>query len=126
MKRSWNGKSDVVKATKNGDWYSAKFNAFGNFELIADNVPPAINANFHDNAILSHSREIVITPKDNNDEVKNFRAELDGKWLRFSNDKGRSFIYIFDEKCSSGKHELKISAEDEAGNKTERILHFTR
>lgn len=126
MKRSWNGKSDVVKATKSGDWYSAKFNAFGNFELIADTVPPLISANFHDHAILSHSREIVITPKDNNDEVKNFRAELDGKWLRFSNDKGRSFIYIFDEKCGSGTHELKISAEDEAGNKTERILHFTR
>ena len=126
MKRSWNGKSDVVKATKSGDWYSAKFNAFGNFGLIADTVPPVIKANFHDHAILSHSKEIVITPKDNNDEVKNFRAELDGKWLRFSNDKGRSFIYIFDEKCSSGAHELKISAEDEAGNKTETILHFTR
>jgi len=126
MKRSWNGKSDVVKATKSGDWYSAKFNAFGNFGLIADTVPPVIKANFHDHAILSHSKEIVITPKDNNDEVKNFRAELDGKWLRFSNDKGRSFIYIFDEKCSSGTHELKISAEDEAGNKTETILHFTR
>jgi hypothetical protein len=126
MKRSWNGKSDVVKAAKSGDWYSAKFNAFGNFELIADDVPPVINANFHDHAMLSHSREIVVTPTDNNDEVKNFRAELDGKWLRFSNDKGRSFIYIFDEKCSSGTHELKISAEDEAGNKTETILHFTR
>lgn len=126
IKRSWNAKSGVVKATKNGDWYSAKFNAFGNFELIADSEPPVINANFQNNAILSHSREIVITPKDNNDEVKNFRAELDGKWLRFTNDKGRSFIYVFDEKCSAGKHELKISAEDEAGNKTERILHFTR
>jgi hypothetical protein len=126
MKRSWNGKSDLVKATKNGDWYSAKFNAFGNFELIADDEPPVIHANFQDNALLSRSREIVISPKDNNDVVKNFRAELDGKWLRFTNDKGRSFIYIFDEKCARGKHELKITAEDEAGNKTERILHFTR
>ncbi len=126
MKKSWNGKSDVVKAMKNGDWYSAKFNVFGNFELIADDEPPVINANFQDNAILLHSREIVITPKDNNDEIKKFRAELDGKWLRFSNDKGRTFIYVFDEKCNVGKHELKISLEDEAGNKTERILHFTR
>ncbi|HEU5364596.1 MAG TPA: M23 family metallopeptidase [Hanamia sp.] len=126
MKRNWNGKSDVVKATRNDDWYSAKFNAFGNFELIADDEPPVINANFHDNAILSHSREIIITPKDNNDEVNNFRAELDGKWLRFTNDKGRLFIYAFDDKCAPGKHELKISVQDEAGNKTERILHFTR
>jgi hypothetical protein len=126
IKRTWNGKEEVMKAGKNGNWYSAKFRAFGNFELIADDQPPVINADFHDNANLSKYRTIVIIPKDNNDEIKNFRAELDGKWLRFSNDKGRSFIYIFDEKCSAGKHELKVSAEDEAGNKTEKILHFTR
>ncbi|HEY5463552.1 MAG TPA: M23 family metallopeptidase [Hanamia sp.] len=126
MKRTWKDNSDVVKATKDGNWYSAKFNAFGDFELIADDEPPVINVSFHDNANLSHARTIVITPKDNNDDIKNFRAELDGKWLRFTNDKGRLFIYTFDEKCPAGKHELKISVEDEAGNKTERILHFTR
>ena len=126
MKRSWKENSDVVKAKREGDWYSAKFNAFGDFELIADNEPPVINASFHDDANLSHARSIVITPKDNNDDIKNFRAELDGKWLRFTNDKGRLFIYTFDEKCPAGKHELKISIEDEAGNRAERILHFTR
>ena len=126
MKRTWKDKSEVVKANKNGDWYSAKFNAFGNFELIADDEPPVINASFHDDANLSHATRIIITPKDNNDEIKNFRAELDGQWLRFTNDKGRLFIYTFDEKCPRGKHELKISVEDEAGNRAERILHFTR
>jgi len=59
-------------------------------------------------------------------EIKNFRAELDGKWLRFTNDKGRSFIYKFDEMCPPGNHELKVSVDDEAGNKTEKIFHFTR
>jgi hypothetical protein len=126
IKRSWNGKSEVIKTTRNGDWYSGKFRTFGNFELISDDQPPVINADFHDNANISNYRSIVIFPKDNNDEIKNFRAELDGKWLRFSNDKGRSFIYNFDEKCGPGKHELKVSVEDEAGNRTERILHFTR
>jgi hypothetical protein len=126
IKRNWNGKSEVVKAIKNNNWYSAKFRAFGNFELIADDEPPVIHADFQDNANISKYRTIVITPKDNNDEIKKFWAELDGKWLRFSNDKGRSFIYNFDEKCGPGKHELKVSVEDEAGNRTERISHFTR
>ncbi len=126
IQRSWNGKSEVMKATRNGDWYFAKFRAFGNFELIADYEPPVINANFHDNAKISNYKAIIIIPKDQNDEINNFRAELDGKWLRFSNDKGRSFIYIFDEKCSIGKHELKVSVMDESGNKTEKTLHFTR
>jgi hypothetical protein len=126
IKRTWNRKEEVTKASKNGDWYSAKFNSFGDFQLIADDEPPVIHVNFNDEANISKYRTIVIIPKDNNDEIKNFRAELDGKWLRFSNDKGRAFIYTFDEKCGPGKHELKVSAEDEAGNKTERILHFTR
>jgi hypothetical protein len=126
MKRNWRGKSEVIKANKKGDWYSANFKDFGDFELVTDDEPPAIAANFQDNAILSHARSIIVTPKDNNNEIKNFRAELDGKWLRFTNDKGRLFIYHFDEMCPAGKHQLKISVEDEAGNKTERILHFTR
>lgn len=126
MKRTWHGKSEVIKATRAGDWYFAKFNAFGDFELIADDVPPVIAINFHDNANLSHSHNIVITPKDNNDEIKNFRATLDGKWLMFSNDKGKNYIYSFDEKCPRGHHELKVSVQDEAGNTTEKIVHFTR
>ena len=126
MKRVWNGKNEVVKAARAGDWYSAKFNAFGDFELVADDVPPVITINFQDNANISHIHNIVITPKDNNDEIKNFRATLDGKWLMFSNDKGKNYIYTFDEKCPRGRHELKVSVQDEAGNTTEKTVHFTR
>ena len=126
IKRSWGGKTEVVTAKKDGAFYSASFRSFGNFELIADNIPPAITGGFRENSNLSHSSLIVFTPKDNNEEIKNFRAELDGHWLRFTNDKGHSFIYKFDEMCSKGNHELKISIQDEAGNTTEKIYHFTR
>src|SRR5665213_194128 len=125
MKQSWKGKNEVVKASRKDDWYSAKFNRFGDFELIADDVPPVIYIDFKDNANISSQRIIVISPKDNSDEIKNFRADLDGKWLLFSNDKGKKLIYHFDEKCPPGKHELKISVEDEAGNKTQKTYHFT-
>lgn len=126
IKRTWSGKTEVIKAKKEGDWYTAKFKTFGDFILLADDEPPVFNASFAENAHLAGVSRIILTPKDNNDEIKNFRAELDGKWLRFTNDKGRSFIYIFDEMCPAGKHELKISVEDEAGNKTEKIYNFTR
>ena len=126
MKRSWRGSSEVVKAKKEGDWYVAKFRSFGDFQLISDDEAPVISVDFADNANISSYRNIIVTPKDNNDDIRNFYAELDGEWLRFTNDKGRLFIYYFDEKCPAGKHELKISVEDEAGNRTEKILHFTR
>lgn len=126
IKRSWGEKTEVVKAIGEGDWFTACFKTFGNFELISDDEPPIITGGFHDNANLSKSSAIYFVPKDNNEEIKYFRAQLDGNWLLFTNDKGRTFIYKFDEHCSRGSHQLKISVEDEAGNTTEKIYNFTR
>ena len=58
--------------------------------------------------------------------IKNFRVELNGQWLRFTNDKGKSWIYSFDEKFPRGMHELKVTVEDEAGNITVRSWTVTR
>jgi hypothetical protein len=69
---------------------------------------------------------IAFVVTDNTEEIEKFTALLDGNWLRFTNDKGRTFAYVFDEKCPPGLHELKITAEDQAGNITKRIYNFTR
>jgi len=136
MQRTWGSKMDVVKPEKDarpddpverGEWFTGKFREFGNFQLLLDNVPPVISPiGLRDNANLSRSSQIIFTVTDNMKEIKNFRAELDGKWLRFTNDKGRNFIYKFDEMCPPGNHELNVRVEDEAGNKTVKVFHFTR
>ena len=74
----------------------------------------------------SKQSSILFVIKDNMEEIKNFTATLDGNWLRFSNDKGSKFIYEFDEKCTSGEHELKIIVEDLVKNVTEQIYRFSR
>ncbi|MDB5221972.1 MAG: family metallopeptidase [Chitinophagaceae bacterium] len=127
MQRTWGGKMDVVKPERDGEWFTGKFREFGNFQLLVDNSSPVISpVGIRDNSNLSKSLQIIFTITDNMKKIKNFRGELDGKWLRFTNDKGRSFIYRFDEMCTHGAHELKVSVEDEAGNKTTKIFHFTR
>ncbi len=126
IKRTWAGKTDVTLAVRNGDWYTGFFRDFGIFELIADNESPVINGGFGENANLSKSSRLIFTPKDNNEDIKSFNAMLDGNWLRFTNDKGHSFIYKFDEKCPSGKHELIITVEDIAGNMSKKTFYFTR
>jgi len=136
IQRTWGSKTDVVKAENEsrpddpfgrGEWYSGNFRNFGNFQLLVDNTPPVIfPIGISDNANLSRSSQIIFAVTDNMKEIKNFTARLDGKWLRFTNDKGRNFIYKFDEKCSTGNHELKVSAEDEAGNVTIRTFRFVR
>jgi murein DD-endopeptidase MepM/ murein hydrolase activator NlpD len=127
MHRSSGIKKEVRKVQWNNDWAKANFNELGSFQLMIDVDPPEIiPVGIADGANLSKSSRIVFTVRDNYAQFKNFRGELDGKWLRFTNDKGRSFIYSFDEKCSRGRHELKLSVEDEAGNRTEKVFRFTR
>ncbi len=127
MRRWWGGKDNYAKAEKEGDWYKSSFKALGNVELYADLVPPTVTpVGFRDGVNAAKLNRIVFVVRDETDELRNFRAELDGKWLRFSNDKGKTFIYNFDEHCEPGEHELKISVEDVAGNKVEKRYTFTR
>lgn len=120
MKRTYGAKVDYVKASENKGWYTSRFREFGNFQLIKDTVPPLISA------ISRSQSRIAFSIVDNTKELKNFNAYLDGKWLRFSNDKGRTFIYTFDEKCPPGPHVLQVMVEDQVGNKSEKQFSFTR
>ena len=119
-------RSAVQKVQWQQQWASARFRDFGYFQLVRDSVPPSIVPSFDDWDDLSRATRITFSVRDNLNIVKNVRAELDGKWLRFTNDKYRAFIYQFDEKCLSGTHVLTISAEDEAGNKTTVSYNFVR
>jgi hypothetical protein len=119
-------KSAVQKVQWQQNWAAAKFREFGNFRLIRDTEPPVITLSFADWADLSRATRISFNVRDNLHNIKNVRAELDGKWLRFTNDKYKAFIYQFDEKCLTGPHVLKVSAEDEAGNKTTVSYNFVR
>ena len=127
MQRFAGSRQDVQRVAWQKDWASAKFRDMGNFQLVLDETPPVIvPIGFKDGANMSRASRIVFIVKDNLESCRNFRAELDGKWLRFTNDKGRSFIYIFDEKCGPGEHSLKISAEDEAGNVAIKMFTFKK
>ena len=127
MHHSWKTRDDYKKTENENGWYKASFRAFGNYELLTDTIPPTITAvGFKNGMKVSKLNRIAFVIKDNTEELENFRAELDGKWLRFSNDKGKTFIYRFDEQCPAGEHELKITVEDCVGNKTERVYRFVR
>jgi hypothetical protein len=119
--------SDVKKPEWLGDWATAVFRSFGNFQLVLDTVPPVIRIpGFIENANLQNRPQISVVVQDNYKKVRNFKATLDGHWLLFTNDKAMAFIYHFDEHCGTGKHELKIYAEDEAGNAASATVHFIR
>ncbi|HJS55505.1 MAG TPA: M23 family metallopeptidase [Chitinophagaceae bacterium] len=139
MVKEWKGDRSLRKAEWHPDsyrdgWLSALFDNLGNFQVFVDTIAPTINApaktrlpagQGKDTLNLSPLSRIVFTPKDNYG-VRSFRAELDGKWLMFSNDKGKSYVYVFDEQCPYGVHELKVRVDDIVGNVTEKTWWFKK
>lgn len=113
----------VQKARWQRGWLMAKFRQFGTYQAFVDNTPPTINT---PPTALAGVRRIVFTPRDNFNSIKSFRAEVDGQWLRFTNDKGRTWIYTFDEHFPKGESRLKVTVEDEAGNVTEKVWNVRR
>lgn len=127
MEQFAESKNEVLKVRWQKGWASAAFREFGNFQLVVDSIPPEISLlGWSHGADLSKAARISIAVKDNLRAYKNFRAELDGKWLRFTNDKGGNFIYTFDENCGPGAHELRIRVEDESGNTQSETFRFLR
>jgi len=121
-----NAGNAILKPMWQGEWLSAKTGAFGSFIALVDLTPPQLNSiGKGDTVNLSPASRIVFTPTDNSG-IKSFHAELDGKWLMFTNDKGRSWIYKFDEQCPFGVHELKVRVEDIVGNVTEKTWWFKK
>jgi len=119
-------KKSIKKADWDGAWLSATFRDFGVFEAFVDNTPPSINSLGAGEVVnLNKASRISFTPTDNIG-IADFRAEVDGRWLRFTNDKGRTWIYQFDEKIAPGQHELKVVVTDIAGNETQRSWQFVR
>ncbi|HYO21514.1 MAG TPA: M23 family metallopeptidase [Flavisolibacter sp.] len=116
-------RTSVQKAVWQKGWLMARFRQFGTYQAFIDNVPPNVNGVASN---LSKATRIVLTPTDNFNTIKSFRAEVDGQWLRFTNDKGRTWIYKFDEMFPRGEHQLKVRVEDEAGNVTERTWNVVR
>ncbi len=125
-----NGSNAVIKPewqTNNSEkWLSFKSGAFGSFVALLDLAPPLLNdLGKADTINLSPSSRILFSPADISG-IKNFRAELDNKWLMFTNDKSRNWIYNFDERCPYGVHHLKVLVEDLVGNKTIKEWWFRK
>ena len=127
IKNQYGAKWTVAKGEWKNGWISARFRQFGNFQALIDNEPPTINAPGAGEEIdLTGRQRIVFIPKDNYNSIRKFHAELDGQWMCFTNDKGKTWIYTFDNHFPKGVHDLKVTIEDEAGNITVRTWKVKR
>ncbi|MFM7645128.1 MAG: M23 family metallopeptidase [Sphingomonadales bacterium] len=127
IQRSWGATKKIKTATYQQGWVMASFDDFGYFQAYIDTTPPEITMKGRGDTIdVSASRAIVFSPTDNFDVIRSFRAELNGSWLRFTNDKGKNWVYRFDERCPYGIHQLKVTVQDGVGNERTRSWYIKR
>ena len=127
MQRSWGSVKKTKPALYQQGWIVASFDDFGYFQAYIDTLAPDVRLPGSGDTIdLSARSAIVFTPADNFGLIRSFRAELNGQWLRFTNDKGRSWVYRFDERCPYGTHQLTVTVQDGVGNETTRSWYIKR
>lgn len=127
VQRSFGAVKKVKKANLEGEWVSAEFDDFGYFQAFVDTIPPQVTlAGKGDTINVSALSRLIFTPTDNFGTIKRFRAELNDSWIRFTNDKGRSWVYRFDQRCPYGVHKLSVTVEDLVGNTTTKTWWIKR
>ncbi|WP_157976985.1 M23 family metallopeptidase [Taibaiella helva] len=119
-----NNPQDAAAVSFEHGWAKGNIRTFGNYYVALDTIAPLI-VPLQKNTVLTKAKQIRFKVTDNLTSVQQFRAELDGRWLRFVR-AGNTYTYIFDEHCPPGKHRLVVTAADENGNSREYSLIFTR
>jgi hypothetical protein len=126
MIREGKGKKEFRRTTEVKGWYEAKYRDFGEFRLELDEQAPVIQiSGLSEGFTIKKGHVITCTVTDNLEKIYSFRAEIDGKWVMFTGI-GPVYRYSVDEHCSTGKHILKIIAEDVAGNSITNEISFNR
>ncbi|PWN67030.1 M23 family peptidase [Chryseobacterium phosphatilyticum] len=117
---------DAVKGKWNGDKVEGQFNRLGTVKLVLDKSLPSVSPGWKEGGLINSS-SLRLKGSTKVGDIVSFRAEMDGKWLRFARVKN-DFVYVFDEKCpkGSGAHTLKITTSNTAGNTNTQTFTFQR
>ncbi|NSL89881.1 M23 family metallopeptidase [Chitinophaga sp. Mgbs1] len=125
MVREALGSENTSATTLENGWYKGRFREFGNFHLEIDTIAPRVTpVAVKPGANLAKAAKLSFVMSDASG-IKNYRAELDGKWLLFSR-KGNTLTYSFDDRCAPGNHVLVMKVTDIAGNEGVYRLSFKR
>ena len=124
-----NGKSSFLSGDINEGSWEAKSKILGSFIISRDSIAPEIRAqNFKNNQWVNDYRFLNFRISDDYSGIKRYNGEINGKWilLEFEPKKNRLFYNLEDIDFDTTLHNLKIEAEDQAGNKTVYKIKYYR
>lgn len=116
------GHSRSAKAArKNDDFYEASFRSLGSFWLQYDTTAPVIKV------IRNTRKEIRLHVTDNLTGIKQLQgmAQPGNTWLCFEQH-GSEWFYTIDGRLPKSARSIKVSAEDESGNRSEKTIIVPR
>ncbi len=106
-------------------WYGGTTRSFGSMWLQADTTPPAITPTGKVSGKLAGQKSIAFKISDALTTVASVRATIGGKWILLEQH-GSTWTYVFDDRTSAGKNDLKIVATDAVGNSKTWTGNFVR
>ena len=123
------GKTFFLSGHKNDGYWEAKSKILGSFIVSRDSIAPEIRAqNFRNNQWVNDYSFLNFRILDDYSGIKKYKGEINGKWilLEFEPKKNKLFYNLDDIDFDTTLHNLKIEAEDQAGNKTVYEIKFYR
>ena len=105
---------------------STKVKELGDFCVLVDTLPPEIKLiNIYDEKNIYKQKTIECIIKDNESGIKNYRAEIDGKWILMEYDYKKNLLkYEINEKIQLGAHNLNVKVTDNLGNTETKNIRF--
>ena len=117
------GQKSAIGGEYSGGWVTVKTNLFGSFAVAVDKIPPVIiPLNIKDKKTLLDPLKLTFKIADDLSGIKNYRGEIDGKWVLFEYDvKSKLLSYTFDkDRMTFGKsHLIRLMVYDNKGNEAE-------
>ncbi|MEO8795162.1 MAG: M23 family metallopeptidase [Daejeonella sp.] len=106
----------------------ASSRTFGSFYVAVDTVAPRIvPVNISDGKNMSGISKIIFKISDNLSGIRSFKGMIDGKWTLMQFDaKTATLWHTFDERTTSGEHQLQLVVTDLKDNSKTYTANFSR
>ncbi len=101
---------------------------FGNFYVAVDTVAPKIvPINISDGKNMAGISKMIFKISDNLSGIRSFKGMIDGKWVLMEFDaKTATLWHTFDERTTSGEHQLQLVVTDIKDNSKTYTSNFSR
>ena len=107
---------------RNG-WIDANIKELGSYKIQQDTKAPVITP-INQQTWVS-KQNFIFRLSDNLSGVQTYRGEIDGQYVLFEMNSKSVITYKFDkERLKKGKHTLKLTVTDAAGNRSEYKYSF--